>query len=202
MKQFSNYDKAKENAKFSAMEKLPAGAYVCKILAVKYETAEQEGYSDRIRLQFDIEEGEFKGFFKKQYDANTNEDKKFKGQHAIWVPKEDGSEHDQWTANTFAKWTTAFEDSNPGYIWDWQEDKWKGKIVGIVFGQTGNVIEGKEITYTEPRFACDAKLVREGKAPTAKFLKKNGYGDGPNTAATSDDFVNVADSEESEIPFD
>ena len=37
MRQFTGYDDAKKTAEFSSQGKLPAGAYVCKILNVKYE---------------------------------------------------------------------------------------------------------------------------------------------------------------------
>ena len=151
---------------------------------------------------FDIVEGEHKDFFKKQYEANTSEDKKWKGRKSIYVPKDDGSEKDGWTKNTFAKWVNGFEDSNSGYKWDWKEDKWKGLKIGIVFGETGTVIEGKEIVYTEARFGIDIKKVKDGSAPKAKFVKKNGYTGNGNNNSSSDsgsDFMDV--NEEEDFPF-
>lgn len=207
MKQFNGYDKAQENARFTGAERLPIGAYVCQIKNVQYVPGEN-GNSDRIDVLFDITEGDYKDFFKKQYDANTSEDKKWKGRKSIYVPKDDGSQKDDWTKNSFAKWTNSFEDSNSGYKWDWREEKWKGLFVGIVFGETGTVINGKEIVYTEPRFACDVKAVRAGTAAKAKFVAKNGYtGNGSSDsgsssgAGSSNDFLNVADGVVEEIPF-
>ncbi len=200
MKQFKGYEDAKKAAQYSASEKLPSGAYICKILNVKYENGEN-GNSDRIKIQFDVAEGDYADFFKKQYDANTAEDKKFKGQTALYVPKDDGSEKDGWTKNSFAKWTSAFEDSNTGYVWDWDETKWKGLKVGIVFGETGNVIEGRECLYTEARFACSVQSIQEGKAPKAKFIAKNGYGTNQQSQRSSSDFVSIPDGEAEEIPF-
>ena len=202
MKAFNGYEEAKEAAKYSGGEKLPIGAYVCKILNVQYVTGDN-GNSDRIDILFDVAEGDHKDFFKKQYDANTSEDKKWKGRKSIYVPKDDGSEKDGWTKNSFAKWTNAFEDSNDGYKWDWNENKWKGLIVGIVYGQTGTVIEGKEIVYHEPRIPCAASAVRDGSAPSAKFVAKKGYTGNGSAASSSDDgFMSVPESGESEIPFD
>lgn len=203
MKEFNGYADAKKQAQASGgAGRLPAGAYVCQILGVKYE-AGKDGNSDMIRLQFDVAEGEHKGFFKAQYDANTNEDKKYKGNATVYVPKDDGSEKDGWTKKSFAGWTNAFEESNQGYSWDWDEKKWKGKLVGIVFGDTGTVIEGKEIVYTEPRFAVSAAAVRSGLAPAAKFKAKNGYtGNGSNSSASSSDgFMNIPDGVIDELPF-
>lgn len=204
MKQFKGYDEAKEAAKFSGSERLPIGAYVCEIKNVKYVVGEN-GNSDRIDILFDITEGDYKDFFKKQYDANTSEDRKWKGRKSIYIPKDDGSQQDEWTKNSFAKWTNAFEDSNKGYKWDWKEDKWKGLKVGIVFGETGTVIEGKEILYTEPRFAVDIKKVKDGTAPKAKFVAKRGYTGNSHPTTTSDsgsDFVSIPEGSAEEIPFD
>lgn len=198
MKQFNGYENTVKEVLSSAGMKLPAGAYVCKITAVKFE-AGTDGKSDRIAIQFDISEGEQKDFFKNQYEANTSDDKKWKGATRIYVPKDDGSEQDNWTKKAFAGWTTSFEASNAGYTWDWDENKWKGKLIGIVFGETGTVIEEKEIVYTEPRFAIDVAKVRDGSAPAAKFKAKNGYGNQQSSAET--DFMSIPAGSEEEIPF-
>ena len=206
MKAFNNYDEAKKSAEAQGSSaKLPEGAYVCKISAVRYETTE---WGDRIALAFDICEGEYKGFFQKQFDANTSEDKKWKGKTNVFVPKDDGSEKDAITKKSFASWTSAFEKSNPGYTWDWNENKWKNKIIGIVYGETGTVIDGKEIVYTEARFPIEVERVRSGNAPKAKFKAKNGYTGNQTeskpaaaSSASADEFMNVPEGGPEEIPF-
>ena len=201
MKQFNGYDEARKAANFTATEKLPKGAYVCKVLNVKYEDG-KDGNSDMLILQIDVTEGEKKDFFKNQYEANTAEDKKWKGVIRIYVPKDDGSEQDQWTQNSFAKWIAAFEESNKGFVWDWDEKKLKNKILGVVYGETGTVIEGKEVVYTEARFGCSADKVRDGSAPAAKFKTKNGYtGNGNTTSAPMPSIPAPAFNSEDEIPF-
>lgn len=203
MKQFNGFAEAQEAAKYSGSERLPIGAYECQIKNVQYVTGE-DGNSDRIDILFDIATGDQKDFFKKKYDNDESEDKKWKGRKSIYIPTDDGSERDGWTKNTFAKWTNAFEDSNNGYKWDWKEEKWKGLKVGIVFGETGTVIEGREILYTEPRFAVSIDKVRDGSAPKAKFVAKNGYtGTKQNTSnnAGSEDFMKIPEGKDEEIPF-
>ena len=176
MKAFDGYQEAKEASKSSGSGgQLPPGAYVCKILGVKLtERPDKDG--DLLQIQFDIAEGDQKGFFKAKYDAETKEDKKYKGKVTIYPPNDNTTE--AWKKEAFTKWTNAIEESNEGYTWDWDEKKWKDKLVGIVFGQTGTVIEGKEIVYTEARFPISAQNVRNGSAPEAKFKAKNGYGEG------------------------
>lgn len=200
MKQFGGFEDAQKNARYTGGEKLPVGAYVAKIMNVRY-TPGENGNSDRIDVQFDIAEGEYKGFFKKQFDENTAEDKKWKGKTSIYVPKDDGSEKDGWTKNSFAKWTNALEDSNTKYKWDWDESKWKGLSVGLMFAETGNVIEGKEVVYTEVRYPLS---VEEAKKPDIKIpaiKKRNGYTGNKTSAPVDNGFVNVPDGVEEEIPF-
>lgn len=201
MKQFGGFEQAKEEAKTSSggSMRLPAGAYVCKILGAK-ETEPKDGKSGFITVQFEIEEGEYKGFFKKQYDANEREDKKYKGRTTIYEPKDDRSEQDGWTKNTFAKWTNAIEDSNPGYKWDWNEAGWKDKLVGIVFGETGTNINGKDIVYVEARYPVAVSKVHDGTAGAAKFKAKKGYGETVNTG-NGIDIMNIPDSIDETLPF-
>lgn len=195
MKQFNGFEDAKKAAQASGGQKLPAGAYVCEVVGVAYNNGEN-GKSDYIIVQFDIAEGEFKGFFKKQYEENQNDNKKYKGTTRIYVPTDDGSENDERTKKSFASWTSSFEDSNVGYSWDWDEKKWKGKLVGIVFGETGTRIDDKDVIYTEARFAVSADKVRKGTAPVAKFKEKNGYG-----TSSSNGWMNVSDNTPEELPF-
>ena len=207
MQKFSGYEEAKKAAESKATEKLPKGAYVCKIIEVKTETTND---SSRLVIAFDVEEGDYKGFFKKQFENNTNEDKKWKGRVTAWIPKDDGSEEDARTKRSFASWTSSIEKSNSGYKWDWDEKKWKGKLVGIVFGETGTIIEGKEIVYVEARFPVDVERVRNGSAPEAKFKAKNGYkgnggnngnGGGSDSNKIDDSFLNVSGGGDTVLPF-
>lgn len=200
MKQFNGFDDAKKQADASGSARLPEGAYVCKIMGVRYVNGEN-GYSDRIDLQFDITEGEQKDFFRKQYDSNTNEDKRWKGKTSIYVPADDGSEKDGYTKKAFASWISAFEKSNTGFTWAWDEMQLKGKTVGIVFGTTGTVIDGKEVTYTEARFAVDIDRVRSGNAPAAKFKARNEWTGTAAAADKSDGFMKIPDADTEEIPF-
>lgn len=196
MERFDGFDKAKEDAKTTGGGRLPAGAYVCKILKVELVTPEKADASKYIHILFDVAEGDQKDFFTNQYKANTREDKKYKGHTKIYIPKNNGDEKDEWTKKTFAKWTNALEDSNAGYAWDWDESKWKDKLIGIVFGDTGTRIDGKDIVYTEARYPVSVDQVHNGTAGEAKFKSKGDYG-----KETSDDFMSVPDSIQEELPF-
>ena len=71
MKKFKDYETTQA---YTNVERLPIGGYVIKIENVKFEEG-TNGMSDRIALMFDIAEGEFKGFFRTNYENQTQEDK-------------------------------------------------------------------------------------------------------------------------------
>lgn len=167
MKAFNGYEAKKPSGE---REKLPAGTYVAKIL-----NAEEVVYTwgSVLLISFDIAEGEKKGFFKQDYDSNTNEDKKWRGVYRLSIPKDDGSEKDGWTKNTFGNAMWAIEESNPGFRWSWDETALKGKLVGVGFRDkewemetsTGEVKTG---WTTECSRLSSVEDVRSGKAQTPK----------------------------------
>ena len=125
MKSFTGY-KAEKSANFDT---LPVGAYVCGIKDVKIESYD---WGEKMAIAFDITEGDHKGFYTDQYKSNTAEDKKYKGVWRISVPDEN-SEYFENQKRTFNNLMFCIEDSNPGYSWDWDEKKLKGKKLGILF---------------------------------------------------------------------
>lgn len=109
---------------------LPAGGYIASIVGAREEETD---YGKKLILAFDIAEGEFKGFFDKDFKDNTSEDKKWRGTYRLTIPVGDGTEKDGWSVKKFNNFVYSVEDSNPGYSWDWDEAKLKGKKIGVVF---------------------------------------------------------------------
>ena len=200
MKAFNDYAEINTDM---ASEKLPVGGYVLKVMSVKYE-AGTNGNSDQVVLAFDVAEGEYAGFFKKQYEANTDENKKWKGSVRIYVPVDDGSEKDGWTKKSFKRWMEAFEDSNPGYKWNWDENTLKGKLIGGIFGEVLKTMtdengQDKDITYVTLRFPASVANIRNNnfKIPDAQDKRR-----AANTSApTADGFANVPVGADGDIPF-
>ena len=200
MKKFNDYETTQS---YSNSEKLPVGGYVLKVANVRYEEG-QNGNSDRIQLMFDIAEGDQKDFFRKQYDSQTSEDKKWKGTVAIYVPTDDGSERDGWTKKSFKTIMENFEASNPGYKWNWDENSLKGKLIGGIFVDTYSVIDGKEIKYISlvPKNIRTVDCIRNGNFKMPEVIYKNGAtGNVSNNTSTNNSFVNIPDGAKEEIPF-
>ena len=201
MKPINNYERYQ--AYDNNTSQLPVGGYVFRISAVRYEQG-QNGNSDRIVVAFDVAEGEFAGFFKKKFDADQNEDKKWKGTTTLYIPKEDGSEQDNWTIRKLKTFTNALEESNPNYKWDWDENKWKGLMIGGVFGEIYTMINGQQIKYTAYKNACSVGNIHAGKFRTPKPQYKNGAspaGTAATPQADSEGFMNISSDNLEDVPF-
>lgn len=190
-----SYEEAKA---YAEAERLSAGGYVLKIEDVKYEEG-REGKSDVIIFRFDIAEGEYAGFFRKNFEENTQEDKKWKGTYRLYVPKDDGSEQDAWTMKRFKTVMNAFEDSNSGYHWDWDEMTLKGKLVGALFNDKEYCFKGRTGFFTNCHSLIAADRIRKGKfkIPEPTYLKNRTITEPDKNA----DFMTIPAGTEEAIPF-
>ena len=198
MKKLNGYETAQA---YFEQERLPVGGYVLKILDVKYQ---ENSWGDVILLSFDIEEGEYKGFFANNYRAQTQEDKKWKGTYRLRVPKDDGSEQDNWKMRRFKTVMMNFEDSNPGYRWNWEEWTLKGKFIGALFNNKEYEFDGRHGFFTNCHSLVTVEKIRSGKftIPEDTLLKEkrdNGYPTGSTPGI--DGFMNIPDGIDEELPF-
>jgi hypothetical protein len=200
----NNWETVRE---FTEREKLPLDAYVCRVKGVRIDV--YDATSAQLVIQFDITEGEYADFYKREYAANTMENKKFKGVLRVWLPKDDGSQNDEWTKSTFKGMVTSFEKSNPGYVWNWDEKSLVGRMVGILFRNEEWEYDGKTGWAVRPFRAISVDSVRSGNftLPKDKPLKdkaSGGYGESYDSFATpsggSSDFVMLDDSD-AQLPF-
>lgn len=199
MRKLNGYEGAQ---KYVDQERLPPGGYVLRILDVKYQTND---WGDVILLSFDIEEGERKGFFKSNYNGQSTEDKKWKGVYRLRVPKDDGSEEDNWAMRRFKTAIFAFEESNGGYHWGWDEQTLKGKLIGALFNNKEYDFNGRHGFFTNCHSLVTVGKIRSGKfeIPADTLLKNNRQKSGGHTRPEADDFMYIRDGCEDEgLPFD
>ena len=124
MKKIDNWDniEAKGMEDFKA---LPIGAYECIIVGAGVHKSEQSG-KESFKVAVDIASGEYKDYFKKRYDNNTNSDKKWDNNSVKYLAFEGDN------ASFFKGFITSVENSNVGYKWNWDEATLKGKkICGV-----------------------------------------------------------------------
>lgn len=192
MKQFKGYER-KEQIEYEA---LPKGAYVIKILNVK-EEVNKNGNGSHLKIAFDIAEGEYAGFYKKSFENDTREDKKWPNDATIYITcPDDNSE--QFIQDNFNKFMTAVEDSNEGYHWNWDENTLKNKLVGAKFYIEQSEYEGKIYDHTKAKWFIAAQKVRDGKfgkLPEDKLISTK-------KPSGSGDFMNIPNNiTAEEIPF-
>ena len=105
---------------------LPIGAYECVIRGAKVHT-NPETKKESFKVAVDIASGEYKGYFQKRFDNNTNSDKKWDNNATRYLAFQgDNSAY-------FKGFITCVENSNPGYKWDWDETKLANKKICGVF---------------------------------------------------------------------
>lgn len=200
MKQWNGYEQVKP---YTENKKLPAGGYVLTVCDVE-EAAGANGSSDVLVIYFDIVEGEHAGFYQHNYDAQKQEDKKWKGTYRLYVPKDDGSEQDSWTKRKFKTVMQAFEESNDQFYWEWDEQKLKGLQIGALFNHKEYLLEnGRHGFYTNCHSLVTVEKIRSGEfeIPPDTLLKKekkqgSGYG-----KADVDGFLAIPDGMDEELPF-
>jgi len=180
----------------AARELLPAGGYVAKILDAKVQSYD---FGDMLVLSFDITEGPYSGFFKRDYNANPNEDKKWRGTFRLSIPKDDGTERDEWSKNSFNGFIYSIEDSNPGYTWDWNETMLKGKMIGVLFRNKEWEFRGDHGWTTECCSVDAVSVIREGKfkQPKDKPLKASSSAAAPAAASSFTDLID----DDGTLPF-
>lgn len=186
------YDKTKRRQSF---QQLPKGAYVIKIKGAKEEPNKNSSGS-HLTIAFDIAEGEFAGFYARQFENNTNEDKKWPmdAMYYITIPSDDAKQY-VWT-----NWNTFFadlEDSNNGFVFSGDLKALKGKLIGGKFHIEQREYNGNIYEHTRLKWTCVADDVRNGNA--GQMPKDSLVNSKP--APSLDGFVEIPDGSDEECPF-
>ena len=185
------YSDVKAERASGGRETLPAGGYVCQILSARVESGE---WGDTLVIAHDVCEGEYKDIFKRDYDNNPREDKKWRGTFRLRLPKDDGSEQDGWKKRSLGNFIWAVEASNPGYTWGWEEKTLKGKKIGLLYRNKEWAYNERTGWTTEAAGTASVDDIREGKF---KMLKDKPLANKP--VAEAPVFTDVED--EGELPF-
>lgn len=182
---------------------LPAGLYICEILGVKQE--DYKGHA-RFIMQFDIAEGDQKGFYQKQYNTEkqTSQNAKFRGVHRQNM-------EDQGLP-FFKGLMTSVERSNQGYHFPWGTQGNEKTLVGKKFGA---VMGREEFLATDGEKRMVTKIVqirsvdglKDAKIPADKLLgdeaeKSASVSKNSQTTKTDGDgFIDIPYDADEELPF-
>lgn len=177
---------------------LPAGLYVCEIIGVREE---ENGGHSRLAMQFDIAEGEHKGFYQKQFKMAKQADQnaKYKGIHR--------QNMDGQGVPFFKGLMTSIEKSNPGFSFPWgqqgNEKALAGKKFGAVMGREEFLTsEGDKRMATKIFQIRSVEGLKDAKVPEDKLLGESAAPSPvPSPTADPDGFMNIPDGVDEELPF-
>ena len=168
------------------LKRLPAGGYICK-----YTNVEDNPKKNYLYMEFDIAEGEFKGYF-----ADLDE------RAGFWAGKCYRS-YKENALPMFKRMCSAVTKSNKGFIFDGNEhcdeSTLVGKKVGMILGEEeyiGN--DGSTKTRLYVAREVDIADIKAGKFKIPELKKLN------NTYTEieqDDDFMNVPKDADEENPF-
>lgn len=198
---FNGYEETQAaNSMGGEFQKLPAGGYEAEVKNVRI--GQNSDGSQRLEILVDITEGEFKGYFKQQFDNSNFEDKKYKGIVRYSIPQDNGTEKDNYKKRFFKGMITSFEESNSGYKWNWNEQSLKGLKIGIYVREKEWDYKGKHGFFPEIFSVGDIHVIQRGEfeIPKPKYLNGSAPSD-PVSASTSAPAADFSAVEDDDYPF-
>lgn len=179
MKPIEGYDKINEAGE---IVRLPAGIYGVKITKVV-----DNPQNEYLEVYCDITKGDYANYFKQLTDLGLKDTSlSFRSYKTKAIP-------------FFKAFITAIEKTNPGFNWDWDEQKLVGKNVMAVFGEEeykdndGNVkVATRVVEFRSYEAYKEGKL----KVPPLKKLPPE-----PEQETPSDNAPSLVDIPDEELPF-
>lgn len=185
---------------------LPIGAYECKIINAVINHNNDTG-KDTLKVMVDIANGEYKDYFKKRYDNNTNTDKKWDNNATRYLAFEGNN------IAYFKGFITCVENSNVGYKWNWDEATLRDKKICGVFQyeeyekQDGS--KAVKVRLNKFRSLDKMKEANENLSDSVKLLNGNymsidDYNEKENISTTDklkDMFGDIVEIQSSDLPF-
>lgn len=184
MKKIENFEQVKASGEFDSLK---PGGYI----GVLYKV-EDESDKEYLKVFFDIAEGEFTGYYKNLYSQFD-----FWGGVFIRSYKEKA-------LSMFKGFIKAVEESNVGYVWNWDESTLKGKKVGLILQEeeyvpTGGAHAGELRTRLIVQKVVNVETIKSGKYKVPELKKLDKYtAPTVQTQPTAPQPVNISDDS---LPF-
>ena len=143
------------------------------------------------------------GYFAQAFKDDVRPDKKWPNNGILYVLTED---NEGKCSRNFKRFITAVEKSNNGFETKWGNnfgDQFKGKKLGGVYGIVEDEYNGKITKKRQLRWVCEWDAVANAKIPDEKLLPNSNVrsSTAPVSATGSDDFINVPEGVDEEVPF-
>lgn len=200
MQKPNNYENTQAGGEFTPIE---LGGHIMEIKEV-LEMKSKTG-KDMIKVSFDFAHGDNQaGYFVKQFKDDIRPDKKWPNAGTTYILTED---QDGNCSRSFKTFTTSVEKSNPGFSIQWGDNFsacFKGKLVGGVFGLVHDFYDGKCIDKHQLRWFRSVDGVKNADIPNeieTKAFKNRSVNNDPLSNVGTDDFMNIPDGLDEELPF-
>lgn len=136
-------------------------------------------------------------FYQKQYDENTNMDKKWSTGATKYVSLKD----DENCIKMLKAFITSVENSNNGFTYDWNKDidQLKGKKVGLVFGleeytkQDGTIGLATKLNQFRSIDKVDNAKIPKVKLIDGSFIEYEIYNSRKTETTSNDPFENMVE---------
>ena len=162
----SNYDEIQVNQEF---ERLELGGHKGIIKSVEEYTSTISGNTS-LKVEVDTATDDKQpNYFQKQYDENTNADKRWSSSGTKYV----SLKQDDNCIKMLKAFITSVENSNTNFTYDWNKDvdQLKGKKVGLVFGlEEYENDKGETKTTTKLTQFRSIDKVDNAKIPNVRLL--------------------------------
>lgn len=192
MQKPTGYDETQTN---SGVTPVNLGGHTATIMRVQETTSKNGRPMLQVAIDFDSKD-EQPGRFKQMFDDDNRQDKKwpFQGTQYILTEDQDGK-----CSRSFKSFITSVEESNNAECqWGSNFESWfKKKRVGVVFGEVEEEYNGEIRTRRRIRYFCDYNKAKDAAVP----MKKLFTGARPVQKPDIDEFINVPETSEEEIPF-
>jgi hypothetical protein len=201
MQKPNGYDEAQASGEFIPVE---LGGHYAVVKQVS-ETQSKNG-RDMIVVLFDfVKPDKQAGYFSNQFNADDREQKKWPFAGTKYIMVQDYNDQNK-TSRAFKTFCTCIEKSN-NYSIAWGGNAWaqqfKGKTVGVVFGEEESEYDGKISMRRVPKWFCKTDAVKDAAIPQPKYI--NGVSPASQTEETktenADGFLSIPDGIDEEIPF-
>ena len=184
MKKIENYETVQASS--GEFARPTANGYICKIIDVEDVPmdSKEQGKGDYLRIEYDIADGDFKGYYAEQYD-------RWGGRwYASFIRS-----YKEKALGMFKHFTNCVEQSNSGYEWDWNEKGLINKFIGLVLGEEEYIASDGSVKTR--LYVKDCKSVEDIKSGNFKIpeIKKV---DKPAPAAPAFEVVSENDDD---LPF-
>ena len=196
----SNYDEIQVNQEF---ERLELGGHKGIIKSVEEYTSTISGNTS-LKVEVDTATDDKQpNYFQKQYDENTNTDKRWSSSGTKYV----SLKQDDNCIKMLKAFITSVENSNTNFTYDWNKDvdQLKGKKVGLVFGleeyenDKGEIKTATKLTQFRSIDKVDNAKIPNVRLLNGSYIKYDKYNSNTTTNNSNpfeglDDVVEIGDN--------